>query len=95
MLNNQLKLTSGGSQLNTLVGPIKTTHEDSSMKQMRGSTNTFMNAEKYIYAKGILKPKVTAISKERPRTQVHTKIGNYIVTNKISYCLEYGNQAWV
>ena len=80
MIKNQLKATSEGSQLNTLVLQENTAHENSSMKQMRTSINTFMKGDRVFHANGILKAKASAPSQERPRTQVHTKIGNYIVS---------------
>lgn len=88
MLSHHLKHTAGASHLSTLGGQMKTSHGDSSAKQIRVTANPLIDAEKFTYSKGILKPKESYLLKERPRTQAHSKIGNYMVSEEAISVLE-------
>lgn len=88
MLNHQLKYTAGGQNASTIGRQMTKIRADSSTKQIRATTNTFLNAENFTYSNGVLKSKEKFITKEKPRTTVSSKIGNYMVSENIFNLIE-------
>ena len=64
----------------TIRDEYKSWHNDSATRRnFRKVGNSFIVADQCIFAKCVSKPKSKAVPYERPKTQAHTKIGNYFV----------------